>query len=317
MKKAFFFRKFDVPYWALAHAFGHNPVWWYRQERALGRFSLVGTTSRKRADLPEDLGADEKHTRLQGEKHYVATTVAEECILGTEVTSSAGDDALLKGYEIFQKESKDHYPDYSPKTVNTDAWSATRKAWKTLFPNITLILCFLHVFIKIRDRMKKKQQDLFQDLGDRLWHCYDATTKRSFSQRVRRFADWAINLEVSDPVKQAIQKLRERIQDYSCAYDFTNPHRTSNMLDRLMQKMDRHLFSTRYFHGSMEAANRGIRAWALIQNFAPSNPSTIKKYGGKQSPAERYNRGAYHHKWLENLLISASLGGKRGAPHNP
>jgi len=49
------------------------------------------------------------------------------------------------------------------------------------------------------------------------------------------------------------------------------------MLDRLMQRMDRHLFSTQYFHGSLSSAELSIRGWALILNFAPSNPTTIKK----------------------------------------
>ncbi|MFZ3098651.1 MAG: hypothetical protein WA081_19265, partial [Desulfosalsimonadaceae bacterium] len=94
-------------------------------------------------------------------------------------------------------------------------------------------------------------------------------------------------------------------------------HRTSNMLDRLMQRMDRHLFSVQYFHGSISAAKLSIRGWALIQNFAPSNPWTVDKYNGFQSPAERLNFFRYHDNWLHNLTISASLGGYRSVPQNP
>src|SRR5512143_1715604 len=39
-----FLRKFAVPYWAIAEVFGRSPMYWYRLERSLGRFSLVGTT---------------------------------------------------------------------------------------------------------------------------------------------------------------------------------------------------------------------------------------------------------------------------------
>ncbi|MCK5229973.1 MAG: hypothetical protein KAR13_06890 [Desulfobulbaceae bacterium] len=88
------------------------------------------------------------------------------------------------------------------------------------------------------------------------------------------------------------------------------------MTDRLMQRMDRHLFSTQYFHGTFSSAELNIRGWALINNFAPSNPLTVKKYGGIRSPAERLNGFCYHDNWLQNLLISASLGGFRGAPPN-
>ena len=34
---------------------------------------------------------------------------------------------------------------------------------------------------------------------------------------------------------------------YRITYYFPEAHRTSNMIDRLMQRMDRHLFSTQYF----------------------------------------------------------------------
>ena len=89
------------------------------------------------------------------------------------------------------------------------------------------------------------------------------------------------------------------------------------MIDRLMQRMNRHLFSTQYFHGSMTAAQLSIRGWVLIQNFAPYNPRTVKKHDGYKSPAERLNRFRYHDNWLQNLLISASLGGFRSPPQNP
>ena len=89
------------------------------------------------------------------------------------------------------------------------------------------------------------------------------------------------------------------------------------MLDRLMQRMNRHLFSTQYFHGSLASSELSIRVWALLLNFAPSNPTTIKKHNGFQSPAERLNQFRYHDNWLQNLLTSASLERFRGPPLNP
>ena len=44
---------------------------------------------------------------------------------------------------------------YAPATVNTDGWKATQAAWRTLFPTVVVILCFLHGFLKIRDRCRK------------------------------------------------------------------------------------------------------------------------------------------------------------------
>jgi hypothetical protein len=45
--------------------------------------------------------------------------------------------------------------DYAPQTVNTDDWLATQKAWQALFVTLTVIECFLHAFLKIRDRCKR------------------------------------------------------------------------------------------------------------------------------------------------------------------
>ncbi|MFZ3047907.1 MAG: hypothetical protein WA151_18495, partial [Desulfatirhabdiaceae bacterium] len=59
------------------------------------------------------------------------------------------------------------------------------------------------------------------------------------------------------------------------------------------------------------------RGWALIQNFAPSNPRTIQKHQNFKSPAERLNKFRYHENWLHNWMISASLGGFRTVPPNP
>jgi hypothetical protein len=65
---------------------------------------------------------------------------------------------------------------------------------------------------------------------------------------------------------------------------------------------------------SFRAAERGLRGWALIHNFAPSCPETVRESAGLRSPAERLNGMQYHPEWLQNLLVSASLGGNRPSP---
>ena len=56
-------------------------MYWYRLERSLGRFSLVGTTVSAAECLPDHLAADEKHTTLAGEKVYLAATAGGGCCL--------------------------------------------------------------------------------------------------------------------------------------------------------------------------------------------------------------------------------------------
>lgn len=317
VENALFLRKFDVPFWALTYVFGKDAMYWYRLEESLGRNSIVGTTIKNPESLPKHLLADEKHSRIRGDKAYVATTVGDQCILGASVAEDAGEKSLTKAYGVFKKEAQCLDHDFCPETVNTDGWKATRNAWKNLFASIVIISCFLHIFIKIRDRCSKKYKQLYLQVADKLWDCYKAENKRSFSQRIRQLHDWAVATAIPDVMLHPIKKLRDNLPDFAKAYDFPGAHRTSNMIDRLMKSMDRHLFTICYFHGSITSAELNIRGWALIYNFAPSNPLTVKKHNGLKSPAERINKFCYHENWLKNLLISASLGGFRSPPLNP
>jgi hypothetical protein len=317
IEKSLFLRKFNVPFWAVSYVFGKDPMYWYRIEQSIGRNSIVGTTVRAPENVPTHLAADEKHTRISGKKTYVATTVGGDCILGAAIAKDAGEQALTDAYQVYKHESWCLKPEYSPDTVNMDGWKATRNAWKTLFPAVVVICCFLHVFIKIRDRAKKKYRDIFENVASQLWECYRAESKMSFSQRIRRLAEWCETNDVPSVIIDPIRKLRKNIAIYRVAYDHPKAHRTSNMVDRLMQRMDRHLYSTQYFHGSMDSAQLSIRGWTLINNFAPYNPRTVMKLNGYKSPAERINQFRYHNNWLHNLYISASLGGYRSPPLNP
>jgi hypothetical protein len=317
VEKALFLRKFNVPFWAIAHLFGRDATHWYRIEQSIGRNSIVGTTVKKPQLLPLHLGVDEKHSWICGKKVYIASTTGDGCILGASIACDAGEEELKKAYQVFKSEAQCVKPSYTPTTVNMDGWKPTRNAWAFLFASSVIIYCFLHVFIKIRDRSKKKYKDIFLKTTSKLWDCYRSETKRTFSQKLRRLIEWCLKEKIPSVIIDPIQKLRQNLKSYTAAYDYPHAHRTSNMLDRLMQRMDRHLFSTQYFHGSISAAELSIRGWALIQNFAPSNPRTVEKYNGLQSPAERLNGFRYHKNWLQNLLVSASLGGWCSPPQNP
>jgi hypothetical protein len=89
------------------------------------------------------------------------------------------------------------------------------------------------------------------------------------------------------------------------------------MVDRLMRFLDRAFFNAQYFHGLPEAAESRVRALALLWNFCPSSPETVKKHGGQSCPAERLNGTSYADNWLENLLVSGSMNGVEHDPQNP
>ncbi|BCG63839.1 MAG: hypothetical protein methR_P1576 [Methyloprofundus sp.] len=317
VEKALFLRKFAVPFWALTYVFGHSDMYWYRLEQHIGHVSIVGTTVRNPDGLPEHLVADEKHSKDRGEKCYVATTCGSNCVFGASIAMKADEASLTDAYGVFKTEARQLKADYQPKTVNTDGWSATILAWQTLFSGILIIACFLHIYIKLRDRAKVKFKALFGEVADKLWDCYKSPTKASFSQRLRQLDEWLQAKEAPDFMQERVAKMRVNKTSFTAAYDYSEAHRTSNAVDRLMGFMDRYLFATRYFHGKYWiAAEYSIRSWALIYNFAPSNPATVRLHHGLKSPAECLNQFRYHENWLQNLLISSSQKGVFVPPLN-
>ncbi len=283
IEKGLYLRKFNVPYDALSYLFGHDAMYWYRLETQFGRYDIVGSTIKESEQLPEDLLADEKHTRIKGKKAYIATTCAKECILSVDITNKADEKSLTQAYQIFKDEAQKLKPNYSPKTVNIDGWKATENSWLTLFPKISIILCFFQVFLGLKQKVTKETKNIFSSISEKLWDCYKAPNKSSFSQKVRRFYEWALKNDLPDYMLNKINKLKHNYLKQT--YEHATAYRTSNLLDRLMVKMDQRLFDTQYFHGSLQQAKLGIRAWALIQNFAPYTPVTIRKSNGWKSPA--------------------------------
>ena len=288
-------------------------MYWYRLERSLGRASLVGTTVKAADRLPRHLVADEKHTTRAGEKVYLAATTGGGCCLGMALAESASNAELEAAYGVFRDEARHLDPAYRPETVNTDGWPATQAAWRGLFKGVTLILCFLHAYLKIRDRAKHLGET-FDALREQVWGAYHAADARSFSQRLRRLREWALAHVDKEVVREKVLALCGKRAAFLVAYAHPGCRRTSNPVDRLLRRLDHHLFCGQHLHGSTGAAELGLRGWALIHNFAPSCPWTARTSAELRSPAERLNGRRYHSEWLQNLLISASLGGYRRAP---
>ena len=188
VEKALFLRQWGVPFAALAYVFGRNAMFWYRAWLSLGRPNLVGTTVKKAATMPQDLVADEKITWMAGDEVVVPTTVGGGCVLGISVATQATSAELQKTYGEFKAEATAIFPDYAPRSVCTDGFAATRDAWHELFPQLTVVLCFLHAILKLTDRCRGT---LRRQVLDRAWAVYHAVTKAQFAQRLRRLAEWA------------------------------------------------------------------------------------------------------------------------------
>jgi hypothetical protein len=306
-----FLRKFGVPYWAIARVFGRNATFWYRLEISIGRNSLVGTTV-KTVPVPKNLLADEKHEKIVGEKVYIATTVAEGVMLGAEISPTASTDDLQKAYGVFKTEAGEIEPEYAPSPVNTDGWSGTIGAWSALFAHIVLIRCFLHAWLRIRERAKNLKEQFFE-IGQRVWNVYDSATRTTMSQRLRRLRDWA-KQNVSGIVQEKVLDLCAKSKLWSLWYDHEEAHTTSNRLDRLMRQQDGYFDRGQHFHGTLESANLRSRSWAILHNYWPWGPEAVSENEGARCPAERLNGKRYSDCWLANLLVAASLGGTKKMP---
>jgi hypothetical protein len=294
-----------VPAWLLTIGFGHSDMFWYRLIERLGRNSLVGTTVRGAARLPAHLAADEHHADWAGQKGYVATTVGGGCLLGVALTAAADDVHLREAYGAFAAEARDVDPEYAPETVNTDGWAATRNAFQALFPPIAVVLCFLHGFLKIRDRCRKAHE-----LHRRVWDVYRAATAEEFRRLMGELQQWCATQTWTASVREMLTKLWAKTESYAVAYDHPGCHRTSNAVDRPMNRLCRLMYAGRGVHGHQGTSELRLRGWALLLNFRPYAPRSNRPRA-HDSPAHRLNGKRYHEHWLHNLMAATSLMGFR------
>ena len=188
---------------------------------------------------------------------------------------------------------------------------ATQNAWKKLFPMIAVIECFLHAFLKVRDRATKKMQDSFITAADKIWNCYRCESKRQLAQQIRRLGEWATKNLVDSPMKANILKLCKKKKRWLAHFDFATAHKTSNMVDRKMKATNRHANNSQMFHANVSSTSKNFRAFALLHNFSPSCSSAWDETCTLTSPAARVNKIIYQEDWLKNLNLAASIGAFR------
>lgn len=293
-----------VPTWVVVYCFGRDEMYWHRHVERLGRNSVVGTTVRVAARLPDHLAADEHHVKWVGQKGYLATTTGGGCILGVALTDAADDASCQAAYGDFCLEARDVSPEYSPQTVSTDGWKPTQNAFTALFHTV-IILCFLHGFLKIRDRARKDHE-----LHQQIWHVYRAESAADFQTRMTQLRAWCDAKPLKPAVRDVVQKLFNHTDDYAVAYAHPGCHRTSNAVDRPMNRMHRLVYAGRGQHGHQQTSQRRLRGWALLHNFRHEAPRSGTKRT-HLSPAHRLNNKRYHDHWLHNLNASTSLAGFR------
>ena len=190
------------------------------------------------------------------------------------------------------------------------AREATQKAFKALCDGLGVILGFLHSMLKISERCARNTAVRFEVLA-KAWAVSKAETRLQFSQRGRRLRAWAEAQLPEGGLKHAVLKLCSKKAQFLQADDHPRAHRTSNAVDRLINHLDRRLFARRKLHGTLQSGRLAVRALALQWNFHPYGPRLRSVDSQRRSPFHDLNGFEYHHNWLHNLLIAASMGGRR------
>lgn len=280
---------------------------WYRAWLSFGRPKLVGTTVKRAAKMPQDWVADEKITWLAGEEVMVPTTVGGGWVLGIRVAEQADGASLAAADGEFVAAATEVFADYPARAGCTEGFQATRDAWRQLFPQLTVVLCFLPSILTITERCRGAVR---RHVLARTWPVDQATTTGQFSQRLRRLAEWT-PATLDGTVAEMIRKRVRHRADFPPAYDCPQAARTPNAGDRLHDPLDRVLYALRYCQSQRASARLAVRAWALQWKFHPYGPRLRHDQPSRSSPFADLNGFHYHPNWLHNFLIASSMGGLR------
>ena len=132
---------------------------------------------------------------------------ASGCTLAAGLSQAADEEHLTAVYQVFAEEAADMEPQWQPESINTDGWKATRNSLRRLFPQVLLVPCFLHGFLKIRDRSRKDR-----GLHARVWdvHCAESAEEfhqRMYDQRMSDLRTWSETQDLKPTAREALSKL--------------------------------------------------------------------------------------------------------------
>lgn len=104
-------------------------------------------------------------------------------------------------------------------------------------------------------------------------------------------------------MKENILKMCQKAKLFAQFYDRKQAYRTSFQLDRIMLVMARHAYNSQNFHSSISATSKNFRTFALLYNFTPLSPQTIRDNPQMYSAASKAVEKVFCQDWFENLLV--------------
>jgi hypothetical protein len=299
---------YGVPTWLIVRCLGRSIDFWQSLFLSFGHCSIVGTTLKSKSNAPEHITIDEKITWWNGKEIYAAMVAAKGCILGNALSKTEDETGLKAAYGRFKDEIVNILPKYSLQSCCIDGWPSSRKAILSLFPKVILIRCFLHSVLKIRAVNKK--EPMKNTLMDKVWTVYKSKNISELAANIVDLSRWTAKNVEKESVKNNVEKLCARKDEFATTFDQPDGHRTTSMIDRVMRPFDKFLSNRMYFHGHFASAQLACTAFAICHNFAPFAPRTRQfNKDHANCRADGLNGFAYRENWLENLLVATSKNG--------
>ena len=183
-----------------------------------------------------------------------------------------------------------------------------------LFTKVVILLCFLHGWLKIRDRAKHLKRGVCRSLPAGLGYL-SPPDRRSFAQRLPRSASGRPDTPQGSSWRRSWTCVAKATAGRLPTATPAPPHEQhARPTDARHEPLLRSGPTPARLAGGLPIA---LSCRALLCNFTPWHPAVAGENQGWRCPAERLNQHRYHNCWLQNLLISASLGGyRRPAPQN-
>lgn len=125
----------------------------------------------------------------------------------------------------------------------------------------------MHGFLKIRDRSRQDHE-----LHRRVWAVYRAVSAVEFRRLMGQFQQCCGTQTWKTGVGPMLAKFGKRTEDYAVAYEHPGCRRTSNMVDRPMNRLCRLIYAGRGLHRHQRSSELRLEGWALLLNLRPYAP---------------------------------------------
>jgi hypothetical protein len=98
---------------------------------------------------------------------------------------------LEKASGVFASDARPLDAHDAPQTVKTEGGQAPQGAWQALCTPLTVLLCVLHAFRKMRARATQTLGEGLAQVQKRVGEASHAPSTRALSHRLRRLRPWA------------------------------------------------------------------------------------------------------------------------------